>query len=88
MIRVYKFIFLLSFAFVTNQAFAQNISPKDTAEIKLVVKRKIENSLADLMNYISSGFDGDAQVQENIKKSFTASNTQVFYDKNSFPTNV
>lgn len=83
MIRVYKFIIFLSFAFVTNQAFAQNISPKDTAEIKLVVKRKIENSLADLMNYISSGFDGDAQVQENIKKSFTASNTQVFYDKNS-----
>lgn len=65
---------------IFQNSYAQDVSKKDSEEIKLIAKRKVQNGLKDLLNFITDESIGDAEKLTIIKDSYSPSNVQVFYN--------
>ncbi len=74
---------LLTLLLLSFPVFSQDISQKESEEIKLVAKRKVQNGLKDLLNFITDESIGDAEKLATIKDSYSPSNVQVFYNAES-----
>jgi tetratricopeptide (TPR) repeat protein len=55
------------------------ITLKDSEEIKLAAKRKVEKGLQDLLNTIVQEDIGDAERKQIIRDSYTAGSNKLFY---------
>ncbi|PAC28874.1 hypothetical protein BWI92_17735 [Flectobacillus sp. BAB-3569] len=64
----------------TATIVSQTITQKESEEIKLSAKRKIQNGFKDLLNFITDESIGDAEKLATIKDSYSNSNIQVFYN--------
>lgn len=66
--------------FISLSVSAQTeITQKDSEEIKLAAKRKVEKGLQDLLNTIVQEDIGDAERRQIIRDSYTAGSNKVFY---------
>ncbi len=74
--KLYVVLLLLPFLY----SHGQDVSPKESEEIKLVAKRKIQNGLKDLLNFITDESIGDAEKLATIQDSYSPSNVQVFHN--------
>ena len=64
---------------ISFQMYSQDISPKESEEIKLVAKKKI-NNYKDLLNFITDESIGDAEKTAAIEDSYGVGNTKVFHN--------
>lgn len=79
--KIYHISLLLIVTLIYSTAInAQTITQKESEEIKLAAKRKVQNGLKDLLNFITDESIGDAEKLATIKDSYSSSTIQVFYN--------
>jgi tetratricopeptide (TPR) repeat protein len=64
---------------ISFQIYSQDISPKESEEIRLAAKKKV-NNYKDLLNFIADESIGDAEKSAAIEDCYGASNTKVFHN--------
>ncbi len=70
---------LFLFTVVGICSFAQEITKRDSDEIKLLAQRKVEKGLADLLNVLSQEDLGEAERKFMISDSYSDSKNRLFH---------